>query len=92
VSAWGSRFRKGRKGYAKRAKKIDLCLGVLGVFFASLRERLNSEGVEGWLKSPGHRRNLLDHQATQSGVGVALRSEGTYFFTQIFLFPRPVAR
>jgi len=51
-----------------------------------------AEGVEGWLKSPGHRRNLLERQATQSGVGVALRSDGSYFFTQIFLLPRPVAR
>lgn len=51
-----------------------------------------AEGVEGWLKSPGHRRNLLDRGVTQTGVGVAIRGDGAYFFTQIFLFPRPVAR
>lgn len=30
------------------------------------------EAVEGWLRSPGHRRNLLDPACTDLGLGVAL--------------------
>jgi uncharacterized protein YkwD len=44
------------------------------------------EAVEGWKKSPGHRKNMLgDYSLT--GIGVARSQQGQYFFTQIFLEP-----
>ncbi len=33
--------------------------------------------VKTWLDSPGHRKNMLDSMLTDSGVGVALQSNGT---------------
>jgi uncharacterized protein YkwD len=43
--------------------------------------------VAGWLKSEGHKRNLLNPAYTHTGIGVATRSDGTTFYTQIFLRP-----
>ena len=39
--------------------------------------------VDGWMTSPGHRRNILDPQYTHIGVGVAAKDKICYA-TQIF--------
>ncbi len=39
--------------------------------------------VDGWMTSPGHRRNMLDPNYTHLGVGVAARGKDCYA-TQIF--------
>ncbi len=41
------------------------------------------ETVDGWLQSPGHRRNLLLGHATREGVGVAVDADGRVFVTQM---------
>ena len=40
--------------------------------------------VQGWIASPGHRENLLGGYA-RTGVGVARRGDGTFFYTQIYV-------
>jgi uncharacterized protein YkwD len=42
--------------------------------------------VEGWMKSPGHRENILDGDYSQSGIGVAIRG-GRAYATQVFFGP-----
>lgn len=39
--------------------------------------------VDGWMTSPGHRRNILDPNYTHIGVGVAAREKNCYA-TQVF--------
>jgi len=39
--------------------------------------------VDGWMTSPGHRKNMLDPNYTHMGVGVAARDKACYA-TQIF--------
>ncbi len=46
-----------------------------------------AEAVRGWLNSPGHRANLLSPAVTNTGVGVAVRGDGTYFMAQVFMRP-----
>ncbi len=41
--------------------------------------------VEGWLKSPAHRDNILNNRWQESGIGIAILADGTYYFTQVFL-------
>lgn len=41
--------------------------------------------VECWMKSPGHRDNLLDANWKETGIGIAMASDGAYYFTQVFL-------
>ncbi|ARV63169.1 hypothetical protein BZZ01_22505 [Nostocales cyanobacterium HT-58-2] len=40
--------------------------------------------VEGWMKSPGHRENILRPVFRETGVGV-WRTGNTYYITQLFL-------
>jgi uncharacterized protein YkwD len=44
------------------------------------------QAVEGWKTSPGHRKNMLG-DFSLTGIGIAQSSDGTYFFTQIFVEP-----
>jgi len=50
--------------------------------------------MEGWIHSPGHRRNLLDPRVTEIGfAGVRMGADGTRYWTQILASPskrRPV--
>lgn len=41
--------------------------------------------VQSWMNSPGHRENILKGAWQQSGIGVAVKADGTYFFTQVFV-------
>jgi uncharacterized protein YkwD len=43
--------------------------------------------VEGWLKSPGHRANMLSPRLLRTGVGVSQRADGVVFITQDFIRP-----
>jgi uncharacterized protein YkwD len=43
-----------------------------------------NEAVVGWLKSPGHLRNLQG-KYNLTGVGVAANENGDVYLTQIFL-------
>jgi uncharacterized protein YkwD len=46
--------------------------------------------VEGWKKSPGHRRNLVDPDVTEIGIGVARGKPGYYYTAQ--MFGRPISQ
>jgi uncharacterized protein YkwD len=43
--------------------------------------------VEGWSKSPEHRKNMLG-DFSLTGIGIAQGEDGRYFFTQIFIQPQ----
>lgn len=46
-------------------------------------EELARTVLEGWIKSPGHRKNLLDADATQTGVAVSRASNGRNYAVQL---------
>ena len=41
--------------------------------------------VESWMKSTGHRENILNGRWKESGIGIAITADGTYYFTQVFV-------
>ena len=41
--------------------------------------------VERWMLSPKHRDNLLSSRWKESGIGIAITENGTYYFTEVFL-------
>lgn len=41
--------------------------------------------VSGWMASPPHRANILRPQFDRTGMGVAVKGLGTYYFTQVFI-------
>ncbi len=69
-----------------------------GISWTSIAENLFQQqgysdpvqrAVTGWLNSEGHKRNMLSAVYTHTGIGVATRSDGTIFYTQILLRPQP---
>lgn len=47
--------------------------------------------MQGWQESPGHRKNLLDPDVTQIGVGVVRDPGDRYYAVQLFGRPRDAA-
>jgi uncharacterized protein YkwD len=46
-----------------------------------------TQAVQGWLNSPGHRRNI-EGDFDLTGIGIAQAADGTYYLTQIFIKTR----
>jgi len=44
--------------------------------------------LDGWMKSRGHRKNMLHDDYTHTGIGVAIDEDGRTFFTQLFMLPK----
>ncbi len=73
-----------------RAHGYDYCIIAENIAYQfssadfATRE-LTQRFVEGWKNSPGHRRNMLDPDVTQTGVAVARGGRaGEYYAVQIF--------
>lgn len=41
--------------------------------------------VDRWMQSATHRDNLLNKDWSETAVGIAIASDGSYYFTQVFL-------
>ena len=48
-------------------------------------QRTPEEVMKSWMNSPGHRSNILNATYNQIGVGVAKSSNGTFYWTQMFI-------
>jgi uncharacterized protein YkwD len=74
----------GHDGFNKRAKTIQKELGSTevgeNVAEGSMTAR---EVVDGWLHSPGHKKNI-EGNFTLTGIGYAADKKGDIYFTQIF--------
>src|SRR5262249_33875144 len=44
--------------------------------------------VQGWMKSPKHRDNILNPHVTEIGVGVLKNAQGKQYYCQVFAQPR----
>lgn len=80
---------------ADRATKqgYDYCIVLENIAYyynsgGTRSEDMAREFFEGWKKSPGHRRNMLDPDVRETGVAVA-RSEKTGYYYAVQLFGRP---
>lgn len=64
-----------------------------GIKFSSAAENIAygqktpAEVMNGWMNSSGHRANILSRNITQIGVGCAKKSNGTLYWTQMFIKP-----
>ncbi len=76
-------------GFAKRVKTISISYksAAENVAFNSGYDDPVAEAVNGWIKSPGHLKNIKG-KYNLTGVGVAANSEGEYFLTQIFILSK----
>jgi uncharacterized protein YkwD len=76
-----------------RAQGYDLCLVDENIGYVQRGVPLSADDVadafyDGWRKSPSHRRNMLDPDATQTGVGLAQSASGRWYGVQMFGRPR----
>jgi uncharacterized protein YkwD len=84
----------GRRPAERAAKRgYDYCIVSENISYqfnsaGFTTEELAARLVNGWRDSPGHRRNLLDPDVTETGVAVA-RSEQTGHFYAVQVFGRP---
>ncbi len=47
-------------------------------------DKIAETTVQGWMKSPGHRRNVLTPYFRSEGIGVVISNDGKVYITQNF--------
>jgi len=69
------------QGYTHEGVAVFIEAGERRVVYRWLTpEQAAREAVEGWMNSPGHRRNLLNAEYVQQGIGVAVDPETEKLF------------
>lgn len=71
-----------------RARKLRMgAWQAIGENIAFLKgfENPVAVAVEKWLRSAGHRGNMLDPRWTETAIGLAVSPDGKYYFTQVFI-------
>ncbi len=81
----------GHNGSKSRYQKISKLIRWRGVAenvaYNQGYQNPGKSAVEGWIKSPGHQRNMVGKYGV-TGIGVAKNSKGEYYFTQLFVNQR----
>jgi uncharacterized protein YkwD len=75
----------GHTGFNNRAKAIQKVLGSVSAVAENVAEgpMTAREVVDGWLHSPGHKKNI-EGNYTLTGIGYAADKKGNIYFTQLF--------
>lgn len=75
-------------GPGERLNAAEIPWVIAGENVARVRGSLRSNPaevvVDGWMRSPGHRANILDSDWTHTGVGIAIEDRLVYI-TQLFI-------
>jgi uncharacterized protein YkwD len=73
-------------GFSTRVNRISNQLGMVSASAENVAYGYLSakEVVNGWLRSPGHKKNI-EGRYTLTGIGVAKERRGKLFFTQLFV-------
>jgi uncharacterized protein YkwD len=80
----GRRLQSAGYQYCFVAENIAYAFNTRGYTTAALARTF----VEGWKNSPGHRRNMVEPEATNLGVGIAHSPEtGIYYAVQMYTRP-----
>jgi len=58
--------------------------GTVQTYTWNTLEDLASQSVSGWMKSKGHRENILEKAYDKAGIGVAVSKDDKVFVTQVF--------
>lgn len=61
--------------YTKIGENLYYCFGCSNFVY---------NAVSGWLRSPSHKRNILDKEYTLTGIGIAESKDGKIYITQVF--------
>jgi uncharacterized protein YkwD len=71
----------------ERVDEADIRWRMVGENLAYSNGYINpvAASLHGWMDSPGHRRNILDPDFRLTAIGAWIGSDGTVYFTEIFL-------
>lgn len=71
----------------ERVDEADIRWRMIGENLAFSSGYVNpvAASLHGWMESPGHRRNILEPDFNLTAIGVWINSDGTVYFTEIFL-------
>jgi uncharacterized protein YkwD len=71
----------------ERVDEVDIRWRMIGENLAYSNGYVNpvAASLHGWMDSPGHRRNILDPDFRLTAIGAWIGSDGTVYFTEIFL-------
>jgi uncharacterized protein YkwD len=58
--------------------------GTVKTYTWNTLEDLASQSVTGWMKSTGHRKNILEKTYDRTGIGVAISKDDKVYVTQVF--------
>jgi uncharacterized protein YkwD len=72
-----------------RVQSAGVSLQIVGENLAKSYNARNpiQTSVEGWMQSPGHRKNILREEYSETGLGIWKQGKN-YYFTQLFLRPQ----
>ena len=71
----------------ERVDEADIKWRMIGENLAYSNGYVNpvAASIHGWMESPGHRKNILDPDFRLTAIGAWIGSDGTVYFTEIFL-------
>ena len=71
----------------ERVGEVDIKWRMVGENLAYSNGYINpvAASLHGWMGSPGHRANILDPDYRLTAIGAWIDSDGTVYFTEIFL-------
>jgi uncharacterized protein YkwD len=76
----------GHQGFDDRVKQFPFSFmrgAAENVAYNNFASDSAKTAVDGWIKSPGHRKNMLD-DFNICGIGVVRAENGSWYFTQLF--------
>lgn len=89
-----------RNGHVLDGKNVEYRIKAGGYPFARIAENVGyqlnrpdsvASMMDGWKNSRGHRRNMLEPELTEIGVGAAQGKSGRWYFVQVFGRPASAA-
>jgi uncharacterized protein YkwD len=76
----------GHKGFNQRYRRFPFLMvrgGAENVAYNYGHDDPSKVCVDGWIESPGHRKNLLGY-FDYMGIGLYINQSGYYYYTQLF--------
>ena len=70
--------------FEKMSKKVSLYTFGENVAYNYGYDDPVYNAIDGWMKSQGHRENILNPEFHETGLGVSINKEGKIYFTQLF--------
>lgn len=59
-------------------------MNSVAYYYWNSSDKIAGKALEGWMKSPGHRKNILTPHWKREGIGVEISADDKVYITQNF--------